>query len=50
MILEWHDAFTQEMFISMEINEDKIKALSESLGVNYQKESGIENRPGEDTG
>ncbi len=38
VILEWYDAFTDDMFIAKDISEEKVKKFAESIGVNYKDE------------
>lgn len=38
VIFEWYDAFTDPMYISNRVSENKVKDFAESIGMNYEKE------------
>ena len=42
VVLEWHDAFTNCIFISKNVSEEKVKCFSKALNVTYE----IEGEPG----
>ncbi len=39
LLIQWYDAFSDPIFISLDLPEDKIKTFCNKLNINYKKES-----------